>query len=1028
MDNQSQTVPQPIRLPELTPGTAVSRLMSVETARRYVMLPLWAEKDELFVACVNPQDRDMVHAAAVECRRSLRPLQAGFPHIRAAVENLYNRPLRSPEKPDLLQLLYFLGHLDQDQRQRVETERAATGETIEQICRRFSWVADRDMAQVKALQHYMPYIRLDRLNPPTEMALMLPWDVARERQVLPLWWLGQSLLVGVYQPLANDDRLADISALVGAPVVPVLCPRQAWERVYRQYYLSRGPLDERIDSEIAEDLIAAGKLRAQDKLMADSIVHQTGKPLGQVLADNEWIRRSEWLSARARLSGMHLEQRRNGISRTSFPDGLLDRFPEVLARRLGVVPLRVEKSGLVVAIANPDSRLQRLANTLYGGAVTTVLMDPEEIAHLQTQLFTPKTDHGICRIPELGELLKRMSLITAEQLAEMHILTDQSDCGLGAQLAAHGYLDEADLAELFSIQTGIPSLSLDHARLDQSQVSLLPEQVMLDHQVLPLWGTKTDLWVAIAEPCDTRALLAVEKASSKRVLPVLTTRSVIVAALERLVGRVLTSEQNPLAYELTAKLVDTGFLTQEYAAAALRFYELDHLPLDQAVSQAASRSPIEVGRAFARLQNLDFIDLQLVDRTLKTIDPLGKSIERSQVFDVIEPDMARLIPLDVAQRLSAIPVRAQKDAVVVAFANPLHQSAVLELEGRLQKRVLPVMAARSDLAEAIQRNLHRRNLGTHLLLNGVVTRAQLNDALDYARRTGVRLGKALISRGVITWDQLYQYLSEQSSIPFRRLAEVDIDKELAGSVDPVLARKHGFLPVAQDDHQVTLALVDPYDEETLQVAREALQQKLNPILMTEKDFDLALDSVFSSDYLDQSISELLERTPENSAFRVLSRGQIIAFAVFGVISAVWLFLNPWSYLISLNVFLMIFYLVFTSYRFYLIYRSLARNLEISVSDEEIASLNDADLPVYTLLVPVYKEAKVLPALLESLNKLDYPSTKLDIKILLEEDDVDTIEAFKKWKSTLSFPRHCGSLWPTQDKTQGMQLRPDPCAR
>ena len=55
-------------------------------------------------------------------------------------------------------------------------------------------------------------------------------------------------------------------------------------------------------------------------------------------------------------------------------------------------------------------------------------------------------------------------------------------------------------------------------------------------------------------------------------------------------------------------------------------------------------------------------------------------------------------------------------------------------------------------------------------------------------------------------------------------------------------------------------------------------------------------------------------------------------------------------------------------------------------------VGDAELPIYTILVPLFREAKVLGALVESLRRLDYPATKLDIKLILEEVDSETIEA------------------------------------
>lgn len=51
-----------------------------------------------------------------------------------------------------------------------------------------------------------------------------------------------------------------------------------------------------------------------------------------------------------------------------------------------------------------------------------------------------------------------------------------------------------------------------------------------------------------------------------------------------------------------------------------------------------------------------------------------------------------------------------------------------------------------------------------------------------------------------------------------------------------------------------------------------------------------------------------------------------------------------------------------------------------------------DLPVYTILVPVYQESNVIGQILKNFERLDYPTDKLDIMVLLEADDAETIAA------------------------------------
>ncbi|MFG1443940.1 glycosyltransferase [Xanthobacter agilis] len=53
------------------------------------------------------------------------------------------------------------------------------------------------------------------------------------------------------------------------------------------------------------------------------------------------------------------------------------------------------------------------------------------------------------------------------------------------------------------------------------------------------------------------------------------------------------------------------------------------------------------------------------------------------------------------------------------------------------------------------------------------------------------------------------------------------------------------------------------------------------------------------------------------------------------------------------------------------------------------AIEDRHLPVYTLLIPLYKEAASVPRLLAAMRALDYPPEKLDIKLVVEADDGET---------------------------------------
>lgn len=89
------------------------------------------------------------------------------------------------------------------------------------------------------------------------------------------------------------------------------------------------------------------------------------------------------------------------------------------------------------------------------------------------------------------------------------------------------------------------------------------------------------------------------------------------------------------------------------------------------------------------------------------------------------------------------------------------------------------------------------------------------------------------------------------------------------------------------------------------------------------------------------------------------------------------------------------YLVAMGDRLLIFQRGLARDSIMTVSDDRAKALADQDLPPYTILVPAYGEPEVVGDLIGALSALDYPRDRLQVLLLLEQDDAPTIEAARR---------------------------------
>jgi glycosyltransferase XagB len=128
-----------------------------------------------------------------------------------------------------------------------------------------------------------------------------------------------------------------------------------------------------------------------------------------------------------------------------------------------------------------------------------------------------------------------------------------------------------------------------------------------------------------------------------------------------------------------------------------------------------------------------------------------------------------------------------------------------------------------------------------------------------------------------------------------------------------------------------------------------------------------------------------------SALYTLQRNQKIALTAILIALAISFYFYPyWTALILVGIlsFIYFFDMVFN---FFLVHKSLRKPPELQFSHEELAKISDKELPLYTILCPLYKEWQVISHFVDHIQRLDWPKDKLEVLLLLEENDAKTIE-------------------------------------
>lgn len=290
-------------------------------------------------------------------------------------------------------------------------------------------------------------------------------------------------------------------------------------------------------------------------------------------------------------------------------------------------------------------------------------------------------------------------------------------------------------------------------------------------------------------------------------------------------------------------------------------------------------------------------------------------------------------------------------------------------------------------------NRTQARLGEALVSRGLVTTEDLERALALQRQTGDRLGRILIALGLIRRHELYRVLAELWGIPFIDLLKEPVDCELARRFDPEELVVRRCTPVRQVGDVVLVAtaeIPDPGLEEF--IGKTLGPCRVKPLATTDWDIDYAIRSTFRTELLERATLELYYRNPEDSARVVLVTWQKAAL-LGGLLVLVLLFTHwPGTMLLALSAFVNGTLFSYVAFHFFIAMAGARAEQAQPIRDEEVASLRDEELPFYTILVPLYREANMVGPLLESLRAIDYPASKLEILLLIEEDDSETLTA------------------------------------
>jgi MSHA biogenesis protein MshE len=136
-------------------------------------------------------------------------------------------------------------------------------------------------------------------------------------------------------------------------------------------------------------------------------------------------------------------------------------------------------------------------------------------------------------------------------------------------------------------------------------------------------------------------------------------------------------------------------------------------------------------------------------------------------------------------------------------------------------------------------------LGELLLEQGVITDAQLSQALARGKETGRRLGLVLRDLGLATDIAIAKALASQLKLPFIEPVLSQVDLSAARLLSEVNARKLRAVPLTRRDGRLRVAVVDPTDWQALDDLQRLLKEEMDTVVVAESSFQALLDGIHS---------------------------------------------------------------------------------------------------------------------------------------------------------------------------------------
>ena len=124
-------------------------------------------------------------------------------------------------------------------------------------------------------------------------------------------------------------------------------------------------------------------------------------------------------------------------------------------------------------------------------------------------------------------------------------------------------------------------------------------------------------------------------------------------------------------------------------------------------------------------------------------------------------------------------------------------------------------------------------IGELLLKEKRITPEQLQEALNYQRHHGGKLGFSLVTLGYVKDDEITALLSKQYGVPSIALGQFDVDATVVKLVPAETAQKYQIIPLSRSGATLTIAMTDPTNVFAMDDIKFMTGYNVEPVVASE---------------------------------------------------------------------------------------------------------------------------------------------------------------------------------------------------